>query len=71
MRVVKPYIITCAVFAILIVLYNNVKWALYQIQIPIVPQLAFWFIFLLALIIGMRVLGMLYFMHRRQLGWGV
>jgi hypothetical protein len=71
MRALGAYIITCVAFAVLIILYHYVKNAVFEIQIPLLPFFAFWFIFLTALIIAMRLLGVFYYMNRRELGWGV
>jgi len=71
MKAPKPYLLTCIAFAVVVFLYHNVRKGLAQIPIPVIPYFAFWFIFLIALIIGMRVLGLFYYMHRRELNWGV
>jgi Zn-finger nucleic acid-binding protein len=65
------YLIACFLFAGLMFLYNNVQEEIYALEIPIVPYFAFWFVFLVFLIIGMRILGMLYYLNKKKLGWGL
>jgi hypothetical protein len=72
MRIQKPYFQTCLVFLALVFTWTHVRKAFYHlVDIPVVPQLAYWFGYLFVLIVAMRILGMLYYLHRRQLGWGL
>lgn len=71
MKVTKPYIICCIVFGLLVALRVFVQDSIYAIPIPILPQIAFWFFFLMILMIQMRILGMLYCLNKNKLGWGL
>jgi hypothetical protein len=71
MKAPKPYFMTCLAFAVIVFLYRYAKAVIGAVPIPIIPHFAFWFVFLIAIIIGMRVLGLYYFMHKRELNWGV
>jgi pSer/pThr/pTyr-binding forkhead associated (FHA) protein len=67
----KDYLLTCVAFGVIAFVYQFVKAILAEIPIPIFPSFVFWFLFLVAVIIGMRVLGFFYFMNREKLDWGV
>lgn len=64
------YLAACFVFSALMVMYYQFEFE-NEIQIPIVGFFVFWFIFLVFLMIGMRILGMFYFLNKRKLGWGL
>jgi pSer/pThr/pTyr-binding forkhead associated (FHA) protein len=72
MKIPKPYFLTCIAFLALEFAWTHLRTSLYEeITIPVLPQLAYWFAYLYVLIVAMRILGMLYFLNRRQLGWGL
>jgi pSer/pThr/pTyr-binding forkhead associated (FHA) protein len=72
MKVFKQYLVTCFVFAGLIFFYGYVQNAVAESDIPFIPlYFLFWFVFLVFLMIGMRILGMLYYLNRQKLGWGL
>jgi pSer/pThr/pTyr-binding forkhead associated (FHA) protein len=71
MKCFKQYLVACFVFAGLMFFYNNVQDMIYEIEIPILPYFIFWFVFLVFLMIGMRILGMLYYLNKQKLGWGL
>ncbi len=71
LRAPKNYIVTCVAFVVLEIIYNNLSEVISEIAVPVLPFLIFWFLFLMCLIIAMRILGLFYFMNRRELGWGV
>lgn len=64
------YLAACFVFSGLMVLYYQVELS-GDIDIPIIGFFIFWFIFLVFLMIGMRILGMLYYLNKKKLGWGL
>ena len=53
----------------LVVMHTVLKEEIYSLPIPILPQLAYWFVFMVMLMIQMRILGLLYFMNRHKLAW--
>ena len=66
----RNYLATCFLFSCLMILYYQVELNS-DVDIPIVGFFMFWFIFLVFLMIGMRILGMLYYMNKKKLGWGL
>lgn len=70
MKAPKPYIGACIAFGMLYVMYGFVRHALYAMRIPFAPYFFYWFLFLLALMISMRILGMFYYLNRKALDWG-
>jgi hypothetical protein len=72
MKVLKHYLVACFVFAGLIFFYGFVQNVLAETELPMIPlYFAFWFVFLVFLMIGMRILGMLYYLNKQKLGWGL
>ncbi|HUS35014.1 MAG TPA: FHA domain-containing protein [Verrucomicrobiae bacterium] len=72
MRIFKQYVVTCFVFAGLAFMYTFVRGHLDEIELPLlVTYFLFWFVFLVFLMIGMRILGMLYYLNKQKLGWGL
>ncbi len=71
MKAPKHYTIACLAFGLVLILRVYVLDLVEQIDILFVPLLLYWFIFLIALIIQMRVLGIFYYINKRKLGWGV
>ena len=72
MKVFKQYLVTCFVFGGLIFFYGFVQGVLAEMDIPLIPLFfIFWFVFLVFLMIGMRILGMLYYLNKQKLGWGL
>jgi hypothetical protein len=72
MKIPKPYFLTCIIFLALEFAWSHARRAFYHlVAIPVLPQVAYWFAYLFVLITGMRILGMLYFLNRRKLGWGL
>lgn len=72
MKIPKPYLQTCLVFLALVFTWTHVRQAFYHlVEVPVVPHLVYWFAYLFVLIVAMRILGMLYYLHRRELGWGL
>jgi hypothetical protein len=72
MKIFKQYIVTCFVFAGLGFMYTYVRSHLHEIELPLlVTFFLFWFVFLVFLMIGMRILGMLYYLNKQKLGWGL
>jgi pSer/pThr/pTyr-binding forkhead associated (FHA) protein len=64
------YLAACFVFSGLMFLYYQVEFDS-EIDIPIFGFFIFWFVFLVFLMIGMRILGMLYYLNKKKLGWGL
>jgi hypothetical protein len=71
MKAPKQYIVACLAFGLVLFLRIYLHEKIYGIPVPLVGFLLYWFIFLVALIIQMRVLGIFYYTNRRALGWGV
>jgi hypothetical protein len=70
-KIPKPYFLTCLIFLALVFAWSHVRKGFYHlVAIPVLPQMAYWFAYLFVLIVGMRILGMLYYLNRRKLGWG-
>jgi hypothetical protein len=70
-KVTGQYIVTCLFFAVLGVLFIFVEGAVASIPIPVIPHFVFWLVFLYTLLVSMRVLGMLYCINKKKLGWGL
>jgi hypothetical protein len=64
------YILTCIVFTGLMFVYYQFQFAAEQ-EFGFAGWFVFWFIFLVFLIIGMRILGMMYYFNKKKLGWGL
>jgi Zn-finger nucleic acid-binding protein len=64
------YLAACFIFSGLMVLYYQIEFS-GEIDVPVVGFFVFWFVFLVFLMIGMRVLGMLYYLNKKKLGWGL
>lgn len=71
MRAPGDYVMTCLSFGAVVFLRVFVHGAIDEIGIPFLPFLVYWIIFLVALMIQMRILGMFYFLNRNRLGWGL
>ena len=71
MKIPKQYFLTCLIFVGINLMWTNLRHDIYQIDIAFLPQVCYWFAYLYVLIVGMRILGCLYFLNRRQLGWGL
>jgi hypothetical protein len=71
MKAPSQYLMACFAYGAVVFLYYFVKPVLYQIEIPVLPQVVLWFILLMALMIQMRILGVFYYLNREKLGWGV
>jgi hypothetical protein len=72
MKIPKPYFKTCAIFLALEFAWTHARPLFYEmVEVPVVPQLAYWFAYLFVLIVAMRILGMTYYLNRRELGWGL
>jgi hypothetical protein len=68
-RVIGPYLVACAVLAVLLVARFAVEWLAVLVRVPFVTALALSFASLYLLCIEMRILGLLFYCHRDRLGW--
>ena len=64
------YVLACIVFAGLMFVFYQVQIAS-EVEIPLVGVFIFWFVYLIFLMIGMRILGMMYYFNKKKLGWGL
>jgi hypothetical protein len=68
-RVAGAYLTTCVVMAVAFVLQAAVDELLAAVSIPLFSGLASWFVRLYLLMSVMRLLGLVYYTGRRELGW--
>ncbi len=69
LKVPGQYLMACFLFGALLALRLFLQALLYESLPLFAGQFAFWFIFLVLLMVQMRILGMLYFLNRPKLGW--
>jgi len=68
-RVFLPYLVACALLALLVGVKIGSKLAFELLPMPVVPTILMGFISLYALVVEMRVLGLLFRSYRERLGW--
>lgn len=69
LKVFKPYLLVCVLFGALVAAAEFLPDALLLLPIPILPAVLASFASLLLLTIQMRLLGLLYVVHKDRLGW--
>jgi hypothetical protein len=71
LKIPKHYAIVAALFIGLQWLDTYIKGFVLEIPLFMVPILIYWLIYLFLLMATMRILGLMYLLNRRALGWGL
>lgn len=68
-RVFLPYAVACVILAVLVAFKFGSQFLVAFLPVPVVPSILMGFVSLYALVVEMRVLGLLFRSYRARLGW--